>query len=286
MKANAAEAILEKEGVLEITLWERVRGYVIPVLSLAAFTLLWEAVSRSGFIDMRLLPPPSRVFETLFELSGPGTGDRPPYLMIQHTGLTIFRLVVGYLLCVVFCTALGLVLGINQRVYEWVNPIVAFFMPIPSFTLVFVVILWLGLGSKTVIVTVFFGASFPIIYNAAAGVRSAQQKMIWAAQLMGCTRFQVFFKVLLPGAMGYIIAGQKLALGRAWRAVIGGEIFASTSLGLGFMIHDASTFLDTEGMFAAIITVGITGLIMENLLFRYVERYTVERWGMVTAKRL
>ena len=125
-----------------------------------------------------------------------------------------------------------------------------------------------------------------MIYNAAAGVRSAQQKMIWAAQIMGCSRFQVFFKVLLPGAMGYIIAGQKLALGRAWRAVIGGEIFASTTFGLGFMIHDASTFLDTRGMFAAIITVGITGLIMENLLFRYVEKHTVERWGMVTTKRL
>ncbi|MBW2209369.1 MAG: ABC transporter permease subunit [Deltaproteobacteria bacterium] len=201
--------------------------------------------------------------------------------MIQHTMYTLYRLIVGYLICVVLCTALGLLLGINQRVYEWVNPIVAFFMPIPSFTLVFVVILWLGLGSKTVIVTVVIGASFPIIYNAAAGVRSAQQKMIWAAQLMGCSRFQVFFKVLLPGAMGYIIAGQKLALGR-----IGGEIFASTTFGLGFMIHDASTFLDTRGMFAAIITVGITGLIMENLLFRYVERHTVERWGMVTTKRL
>ncbi|MBW1772123.1 MAG: ABC transporter permease [Deltaproteobacteria bacterium] len=286
MKTDNEKALENVPMFEEETLWGKIRGYVIPVLSLSIFVLLWEAFARSGLVDMRLLPPPSQVFETLWELSGPGDGERPPYLMIQHTMYTLYRLIVGYLICVVLCTALGLLLGINQRVYEWVNPIVAFFMPIPSFTLVFVVILWLGLGSKTVIVTVVIGASFPIIYNAAAGVRSAQQKMIWAAQLMGCSRFQVFFKVLLPGAMGYIIAGQKLALGRAWRAVIGGEIFASTTFGLGFMIHDASTFLDTRGMFAAIITVGITGLIMENLLFRYVERHTVERWGMVTTKRL
>lgn len=268
----------------EVSLWGRARPYFIPVLSLFGFTLFWEGVSRSGFIDIGLLPPPSQVFETLWELSGPGDGERPAYLMLQHTVLTLYRLIAGYLLSAVICTVLGLLMGINQRVYEWCNPIVAFFMPIPSITLVFVVILWLGLGSKTVIVTVIIGASFPIIYNAAAGVRSAQQKVIWAAQIMGCSRLQVFFKVLLPGAMGYIIAGQKLALGRAWRAAIGAEIFASTSFGLGFMIHDASTFLDTRGMFAAIITVGFTGLILENLLFRFVERYTVERWGMAMAK--
>ncbi len=286
MGVETSGVISETEGMPEATLWVRIRSYVIPVLSLAAFTLLWEAVSRSPYVDIGLLPPPSQVFETLWELSGPAQGDRPAYLMIHHTALTLYRLIVGYLLSAVICTVLGLMMGINQRVYEWCNPIVAFFMPIPSITLVFVVILWLGLGSNTVITIVVIGASVPIIYNAAAGVRSAQQKIIWAAQIMGCSRVQVFFKVLLPGAMGYIIAGQKLALGRAWRAVIGGEIFASTNFGLGFMIHDASTFLDTRGMFAGIITVGITGLILENLLFRYIERYTVERWGMATAKSI
>jgi NitT/TauT family transport system permease protein len=286
MGVETSGVISETDGMPEATPWVRIRPYVIPVLSLAAFALLWEAVSRSRYVDIGLLPPPSQVFETLWELSGPGQGYRPAYLMIQHTALTLYRLIVGYLLSAVICTVLGLMMGINQRVYEWCNPIVAFFMPIPSITLVFVVILWMGLGSNTVIIIVVIGASFPIIYNAAAGVRSTQQKIIWAAQIMGCSRLQVFFKVLLPGAMGYIIAGQKLALGRAWRAVIGGEIFASTDFGLGFMIYDASTFLDTRGMFAAIITVGVTGLILENLLFRYIERYTVERWGMATAKNI
>jgi len=177
-------------------------------------------------------------------------------------------------------------MGISQRVYEWFNPIVTFFMPIPSFTLIFVFILWLGLGAPTVILTIIVGASFPILYSASAGVRSCDQKMIWAAQTAGCTRMQVFFKVLLPSAMGYIITGQKLALGRAWRAVIAAEIFASTEYGLGFMIQDASSFLDTEAMFAAIITVGITGLVLENLAFRYIERATIERWGMTGDKNM
>jgi len=269
-----------------VGVWKRLRKYLIPVLSLLGFAVVWEIFSRSGLVDDTLLPPPSRVFETFIRLAGPGDGFRPDYLVLRHTLSTLQLLIGGYLISAVICTIIGVMMGINQRVYEWLNPIVAFFMPIPSFTLVFVFILWLGLGAKTVIFTVIVGACFPILYSAAAGVRSGEQKMIWAAQTVGCTRLQVFFKVLLPGAMGYIITGQKLALGRAWRAVIGAEMFASTDFGLGFMIQDSSSFLDTEGMFTAIITVGITGLILENVLFRYIERSTVERWGMVGDKSI
>jgi len=266
--------------------WQRLRGYVIPVLSLLGFALLWEIVSRSGAVDDTLLPPPSRVFATMIKLAGPGEGGRPDHLIIMHTLSTLSLLIGGYLISAIICTVIGVLMGINKTVYEWFNPIVAFFMPIPSFTLVFVFILWVGLGAKTVILTVIVGSCFPILYSAAAGVRSGDQKMIWAAQIAGCSRTQVFYKVLLPGAMGYIITGQKLALGRAWRAVIGAEMFASTSFGLGFMLQDASSFLDTEAMFAAIITVGLTGLLLENILFRYLERRTVERWGMVSSKNL
>ena len=268
----------------EFKFWEKARTYVIPVLSLATFALIWEIVSRSGIVDDRLLPPPSRIFETFVRLAGPGEGGRPDYLILKHTLSTLGLLIGGFLISAVICTIIGVLMGINQRVYEWLNPIVAFFMPIPSFTLVFVFILWVGLGAETVILTIIVGASFPILYSAAAGVRSSDHKMIWAAQIAGCSRSQIFFKVLLPGAMGYIINGQKLALGRAWRAVIGAEMFASTNYGLGFMIHDASSFLDTEGMFAAIITVGLTGLILERLFFRYLEKSTIERWGMVSSK--
>ena len=266
--------------------WQRWRLYFIPVLSLLSLAVVWEIVSRSGLVDDVLLPPPTRILDTFIRFAGPGEGGRPDFLLFKHTGSTIGLLLVGYFISAIISTIIGVLMGISQRVYEWFNPIVAFFMPIPSFTLIFVFILWLGLGAKTVILTVIVGASFPILYSASAGVRSCDQKMIWAAQIAGCSRLQVFFKVLLPSAMGYIITGNKLALGRAWRAVIAAEIFASTQFGLGFMIQDASSFLDTEAMFAAIITVGLTGLILENLVFRYIERATIERWGMTGDKNI
>lgn len=266
--------------------WQRMRQYLIPTFSLLSFALVWEIVSRSGLVDDTLLPPPTRILATFIRLAGPGEGGRPDFLLLKHAGATIGLLIAGFLISAIISTVIGVLMGISQRVYEWFNPIVAFFMPIPSFTLIFIFILWLGLGAPTVILTIIIGSSFPILYSASAGVRSCDQKMIWAAQTAGCSRLQVFFKVLLPSAMGYIITGQKLALGRAWRAVIAAEIFASTGFGLGFMIQDASSFLDTEAMFASIITIGLTGLILENLSFRYIERATLERWGMTGNKNM
>lgn len=274
-----------KVGSISAT-WRRFRGYLIPVISLFGLAVVWEIVSRSGLVDDTLLPPPSRVFMTMVRFAGPGEGGRPDFILWKHTASTLGLLLGGFLISSLFSTIIGVLMGISQTVYEWANPIVAFFMPIPSFTLIFVFILWLGLGAPTVIMTVIVGACFPILYAASAGVRSCDQKMIWAAQIAGCTRRQIFFKVLLPSAMGYIITGNKLALGRAWRAVIAAEIFASTEYGLGFMIQDASSFLDTEAMFAAIIVVGITGLLLENLAFRYIERATIERWGLTGEKNV
>ena len=86
--------------------------------------------------------------------------------------------------------------------------------------------------------------------------------------------------------MPYLIAGHKLALGRAWRAVIAGEIFASTKYGVGFMIFDARTFLDSEAMFAGLIVVGLIGVTLERGLFGFIEQRTVVKWGVSTSKDL
>ena len=68
--------------------------------------------------------------------------------------------------------------------------------------------------------------------------------------------------------------------------MVAAEIFASTAYGIGFMIYDARTFLDTEAMFAGILVVGLIGLALESVIFRYIERATVVRWGIASDKNL
>lgn len=259
---------------------KRLKSWLIPIISLSIFALIWELVARAELVSTLLLPPISEVIAELIEQLGPGDERTQSFLMVRHIGHTVYALILGFVIASIISTALGLLMGINRTVYQWLNPIVAFFMPIPTVAIVPVVILWLGLGMQTVVFIVALGASFPIIYTAASGVQSTPKKQIWAAEITGANYWQILFRVLIPGSMPYLIAGHKLALGRAWRGVIAGEIFAATKYGVGFMIFDARTFLDTKSMYAGLIVVGVIGLLLEKIIFQYIERITVVRWGI------
>ena len=266
--------------------YKLLKPHLITVSSIILFGLIWELVARLGFVDKVLFPPMSSILARLFEMSGPGDGKAPSFLMLRDIGATLFALLVGFFLAALVSSAIGFIMGINRTVYQWLRPIITMFMVVPNIATVPVIILWFGLGIKTVIIVVVMGSSFPIIYTAAAGVQSIPPKMIWAAQTTGASKWQILRTVVIPGTMPYLIAGHKLALGRAWRAVIAGEIFASTAYGIGYMIFDARTFFDTEAMFAGIIVVGLIGLILESSIFKFIEKATVVRWGMSTAKDL
>ena len=266
--------------------YAKVKPHLITISSLALFFITWELIARVEVVDKALFPPISAIVGRLVAMSGPGDGTGPSYLMLRHIGATLFGLLAGFFIAALVSSAIGLLMGINKTVYQWLRPIITMFMVVPNIATVPVIILWFGLGMKTVIIIVVMGSSFPIIYTAAAGVQSIPVKMIWAAQTAGATKWQILRTVVVPGTMPYLIAGHKLALGRAWRAVIAAEIFASTAYGIGFMIYDARTFFDTEAMFAGIIVVGLIGLVLESSIFRYIEQATVERWGTATAKNL
>ena len=263
---------------------KQIKPYLITSSSLILFGLLWELVSYIEIVDKALFPPISAILERLIEMTGPGDGTAPSYLMLRHIGSTLFGLLAGFFLAALVSSSIGLIMGINATVYQWLRPIITIFMVVPNIATVPVIILWFGLGMKTVILIVIMGSSFPIIYTAAAGVQSIPIKMIWAAQTAGASKWQILRTVVIPGTMPYLIAGHKLALGRAWRAVIAAEIFASTAYGIGFMIFDARTFFDTEAMFAGIVVVGLIGLFLESYIFKYIERGTVVRWGTATTK--
>ena len=159
-------------------------------------------------------------------------------------------------------------------------PLVSMLMPVPSLAWVPLFILWFGIGDVTMIVVVTYAASFPMIYNVWAGVRAVNPIWLRAASSMGAGEHVLFWKVVIPGAMPYIITGARLSFGRAWIAVIGGELLASPTWGLGRMIFDAKEFLNSSIMLAALLVIGALGLLFERVVFQVIERRTVARWGM------
>jgi NitT/TauT family transport system permease protein len=246
---------------------------------IAILLVVWEAGTRLGAFNPILVPPPSAIVANIVFLLGPNSPGGGHILLYNALG-SLASIAIGYSIATVVFLTLGLVMGMSKPVYDFFNPIVSALLPIPTIALIPLIILWLGLTHATVIFVVFLSAVFPIIYNASAGVRSVPQKYVWAARTAGASWFQVFWRVVLPGSLPYIIAGQRLALGNAWRGLVAAEMLASTGSGLGFMIFNARTYMDTETIYAGIVIISILGVLLERGLWGYIETVTVERWGM------
>ena len=116
-------------------------------------------------------------------------------------------------------------------------------------------------------------------------MRSVNRIWIRAAEAMGAERGRLFRKIVLPGALPFVIAGARQAFARSWIAVVGGEMIAATNWGLGWVIFDSKEYLNADVMLATLLVIGLLGLGFERLVFQLMERRTVGRWGMVRTAR-
>jgi len=248
-------------------------NFLFPIFCLI---VLWELLSRSNLVVTFLFPPPSKVFKRWITLFLP-----PYFIMAKDILHSLYRLMYGFLLSVGIGIVLGIAMGLSGKVYKFFTPILSLLLPIPSIAWIPIVILWLGLGDLTCTVIVFLAGIFSVVYNVSTGVRSVSKYYVWAAQSMGATRLQIFYKVMLPGALPYIVTGLKLAMGGGWRALVAAEMLSATMWGLGYRIYQAKQFLAVDVMYAGIISLALMGFALERIIFTYIERRTIEKWGMV-----
>ncbi|NJN39992.1 MAG: ABC transporter permease subunit [Gammaproteobacteria bacterium] len=171
----------------------------------------------------------------------------------------------------------------SRRAEDIFLPLVSVCAPIPGIAYAPLFLLWFGLGNPSTILLVGFVSAFPIIFNTWTGVKAVKEIWVRAAHAMGADDRRLFRKVILPGALPYILTGLRLGLAQAWRILVGVEILAALPWGLGWMIFGAREFLNTDVMLAGIVAIGAIGLVLEKFVFERIEEYTVVRWGMMTA---
>jgi NitT/TauT family transport system permease protein len=245
------------------------RGAITLLVVAAAY----EAVARSGTFAPALMPTLGTVARTLADSILDGT-------MVVHAAATLSRVLFGFGLAVLIGLPLGVMMGRFRPVENFVLPLASALMPIPSLAWVPVFILWFGLGNTVTILIVFYAALFPMLLNTWSGVRSVNPIWLRAAGAMGANERALFWKIIIPGASPFIIAGLRQSFLRSWIAVIGAEMLAGSDWGLGWVIFDAKEFLDTDVMLASLIVIGLIGFATERLVFGSIERATIYRWGM------
>ena len=250
------------------------RSIIRATVTLAIAAALYEATARSGYFAPALLPTIPAIAKALWASIADGT-------MIEHAAFTMYRVMFGFGLAVVAGIPLGILMARFAAIENFCLPLVSALMPIPSFALVPLFMLWFGIGNLTTILIVFYAATFPMVFNTWSGVRSVNPLWLRAAGAMGADEHRLFWKVIIPGASPFIITGMRQSFLRAWIAVVGAEMIAASDWGLGWVIFDAKEFLNADVMLASLLVIGAIGYVFERLVFGSIERATVQRWGMV-----
>jgi NitT/TauT family transport system permease protein len=257
---------------------DRVRSLRRGAITIIAVLALYQAVARSGHFAPALMPPLGAVARTLLDTLLDGT-------MFEHAAFTMYRVLCGFALAVFIGLPLGVLMGRFRPVENFVLPLASALMPIPSLAWIPILILWFGLGNPVTILVVFYAALFPMLLNTWSGVRAVNPLWLRAAGAMGANEHALFWKVIIPGAAPFIIAGLRQAFLRAWVAVIGAEMLAASDWGLGWVIFDAKEFLNTDVMLSSLVVIGFIGFVSERLVFGSIERATIYRWGMARAAK-
>ena len=252
---------------------DRIRSIRRGATSIVVVAALYEAVARSGYFVPALMPTLETIAQTLFGMLADGT-------MFGHAAYTLYRVLFGFGLAVAVGLPLGVLMGRFRPVEHFVLPLASALMPIPSLAWIPLFILWFGLGNTVTVLIVFYAALFPMLLNTWSGVRAVNPIWLRAAGAMGADEHKLFWKVIIPGASPFIIAGLRQSFLRAWIAVIGAEMLAASAWGLGWVIFDAQQFLDADVMMASILVIGLIGFASERLVFGSLERATIYRWGM------
>lgn len=237
---------------------------------------LWEIVVRMGVFPHRLFPPLEEVVSTLVRLIVAG-------ILPHHAIETVARLLAGFVLAAVVGVVVGIAMGRSRRAEDIFLPLVSIGAPIPGLAYAPLFMLWFGLGDFSTVLLVAFVSAFPIIVNSWTGVKAVKEVWIRSAQAMGADDQRLFRLVILPGALPYVLTGLRLGLAQAWRILVAVEMLAAVPWGLGWLIFGAREFMNTDVMLAGIAVIGAIGLILENLVFKRLEEYTVVRWGMMTS---
>jgi ABC-type nitrate/sulfonate/bicarbonate transport system permease component len=250
-----------------------IHALVAFVFPLAIVGGVWAFLAWLRLYPDYLFPSPNSVFAKGWDMTLSGE-------LLRHSVASMYRLGLGFVVGLVLALPLGILIGVNRAASALFMPPITFFQAIPGLAWVPLAILWLGLGPAAVVFIIFNSVFFPILFNTVLGIRSIPENMVNAALCLGASPWVLVREVYLPGALPSIVAGVRLGAGYGWRALIGGEMIA-TSTGLGFMIFDARQFLGTNVVILGMVVIGILWLVLDSLILRPLEKRTVIRWGTV-----
>jgi NitT/TauT family transport system permease protein len=242
------------------------RNNLAGTLSVVGGLLLWELISRVLVANPLFLAAPSQIVEAIYALTLSGE-------MQRHIAISSAEFAIGYMIASVIGIAVGFGMASSPTFKQAMQPWISGLYATPTIALAPLFILWLGIGIWSKVLVVIFLVLFPVTINTEAGLRTTSPRLIEMLKSFGASSRQIFFKVELPSALPFILAGLKLGIGRGLIGVVVAELFGSRA-GLGRLISQSADAFNMPELFAGVIVLAVAGIAM-TAGFSWVEQKLV-----------
>jgi NitT/TauT family transport system permease protein len=225
-------------------------GKLAPLFGILVFLSVWEAMVRLLKMPAYLLPPPSAIAVVFFS-------ELPK--LLYHGWVTTYEMLLGYAMAVAIAIPLAIAITASPRFDRFVTPQMLFFQVVPKVAIAPLFLVWFGVGTTPKVLVAFLISFFPIVIDAAVGLRSMSSEMRDLARSMGASRWQVFAQFRLPTSLPYLFSGLKVAATLAVAGAVVGE-FVGADKGLGYLLLVTNSNMETAMMFATIVALTFIGL--------------------------
>jgi len=236
----------------------------LSIVSPIAMIALWELLVRTNLLDIRFFPPPSGIVGTFAEMIV--SGD-----LMHALGISLFRIFTGFVVGALPALLIGLTMGLFPLVRATLEPIVAAFYPIPKLALLPLIMLIVGIGELSKVVTIAIGVFFLVLINTVAGVVNIDKIYLDVAKNYGASRKDFYLTIALPGAMPLIFTGLKLGMGMALLLIVAAEMIGAKS-GIGYMIWTGYQTFFMEKMFVGLTIMATLGYVFSVALDEFERR--------------
>jgi NitT/TauT family transport system permease protein len=226
----------------------------IGFLSIVGGLALWELISRLFISNPLFLASPLQIANAFWRLATTGN-------LGHHVWISTTEFVLGYCIAALIGIGLGLAMASSERAKQALQPWVSGLYATPTVALGPLFILWMGIGIWSKVLVVIMLVLFPVAINTEAGLRTTSTRLIETLRCFGASRWQIFFKLSLPSAMPFILAGLKLGIGRGLIGVVVAELFGSRA-GVGQLISQSAETFNMPNLFVGVVLLAAAGVVL------------------------
>ncbi len=248
------------------------------IVILAALAAIWELYAR-WLDNSLLLPTLTATFGALARATL--SGELPDRAVTSLRVLTT-----GYALAVAIAIVFTALAVMSRWGSDALGLLTSMFNPLPAIALLPVALLWFGIGVPSLLFVTVHSVLWPVALACHSGFLSVSPTLRMVGRNLGLSHGRFITEILMPAAFPHILSGLRIGWAFAWRTLIAAELVFGVSArsgGLGWFIYTNRAQLETDSVFAGLLTVILIGLAVEELVFKTISRATVERWGQHTS---